>query len=161
MKAYSISVPTKQGDEPMLWAHHVGKSQNPHHDAFSRYSSNFARMKALLLNEEEDDGSEYDDLDALTKINQALSSMGLSNLVHTNRDKRRKGNDSARIKQGHERKTRLSWEIHPDLLLCDFIEELEALDNGAHRILDDEKDSSSQKKLQSKVREQEATKKKA
>ena len=163
MKAHSISVPTKQCDETMLWAHHVGEYQNPQDDAFSRYSENFVRMKALFLlseEEEEDYAYGYDDLDALAKINQALSSMGLSNLAQTNRDKRRKGNNSARIKQGHERKTRLSWEIHPDVLLYDFIEveELEALDNGAHHIFDDEMESS-EKKPRSKVLEQEVTKK--
>lgn len=174
MEAYSISVPTKQGDETMSslsakTTHLVGESsqsqQDQKDDAFSRYSSDFVRMKSLLLfSEEEEDNNggndECDDLDALASINRALSSVGLSSLAHLNRDKRRRGNNSECIKQGHERKTRLSWEVHPSLLLHDFIEELEALDNGTHRILDNEEDEeSSGRKPESVVIEQESEKK--
>ena len=111
---------------------------------FSRYSNDFVRMKSLLLHEEEGDDSEYDDdLDALARINQALRSVGLSNVAKlNNQDKRRRGNNSAPIKQGPpERKTRLSWELHPDLILHDLFEEIEALDNGAQIIVDDETES--------------------
>ncbi|KAK1735245.1 hypothetical protein QTG54_013859 [Skeletonema marinoi] len=138
MKAYSISVPTKQGDETTTTTtrHIVGESQHQHEqdDAFSRYSNNFVRMKSLLLSSEE----EGDDLDALATINQALRSAGVSNLSQLNRDKRRRGNNSRCIKQGTERKTRISWELHPTLLLHELFEELEVLDDGTHRILDDE-----------------------
>jgi hypothetical protein len=137
------SVPIKQGEEndrPTAMHHLVAESQHQQHDdAFSRYSNNILRMKSLLLlSEQEDDDDDDDDLDALATINQALRSVGLSDLAHLNRDKRRRGNDSRRIQQGNERKTRLSWELHPDLILHDFILELEALDNGTHRIVDDE-----------------------
>mmetsp|Transcript_3835 Transcript_3835/g.5588 ORF Transcript_3835/g.5588 Transcript_3835/m.5588 type:complete len:170 (-) Transcript_3835:95-604(-) len=139
MKPYSISVPTKQGqgDQTEKRTMYLA-SQHQQDDAFSRYSNNFVRMKSLLLysGDEEDDGNEYDDLDTLARINRALSGAGLTSLSHLNRGKRRRGNNSSCIKQGHERKTRLSWELHPSLLLHDFIEELEALDNGTHRILD-------------------------
>ena len=151
------TVPTKQGDDETMSAtirHLIG--EEPHHDdqqydAFSRYSNDFVRMKSLLLHEEEDDdddSSEYDnDLDALARINQALRSVGLSNVVKLNQDKRRRGNNSAPIKQvPPERKTRLTWELHPDLLLHDLFEEIEALDNGAQRIVDDETDSSASEK---------------
>jgi len=112
-------------------------------------------MKSLLLLDHEDnDDDDDDDLDALATINQARRSVGLSDLAHLNRDKRRRGNDSRCIQQGrNERKTRLSWEVHPDLILHDFILELEALDNGAHRIFDDEEDAASEK-LISHVQEQ-------
>ena len=141
------TVPTKQGDDETMSAtirHLIGEEfQDQQYDAFSRYSNDFVRMKSLLLPEEEDDGSEYDDdLDALARINQALRSVGLSNVVKLNQDKRRRGNNSAPIKQGPpQRKTRLTWELHPDLLLHDLFEELEALDNGVQRIVDDETDS--------------------
>ena len=173
MEAYSISVPTKKGDETTSLSaktsHLIGGESSqpqPNHqqdDAFSRYSNNFIRMKSLLLlSGEEEDDDEDDDLDALASINRALSSVGLSSLAHLNRDKRRRGNNSACIKQGHERKTRLSWELHPDLLLHDLIEELEALDDGTHRILDNEEDEgegSSKKEPESRVLEQESQKK--
>jgi hypothetical protein len=153
MEVYTV--PTKQGDEDETISatirHLVGEPEHPQDDdAFSRYSSDFVRMKSLLLHEEEDDGSEYDDdldLDALARINQALRSVGLSNVVKLNQDKRRRGNNSAPIKQGPpERKTRLTWELHPDLLLHDLIEEFEALDNGAQRIVDDETESPASEK---------------
>jgi hypothetical protein len=165
MEPYSI--PTKQGDDenetPSAMNHLVGESQHQHpqdqDDAFSRYSNDFLRMKSLLLLSEdlEDDDDDVDDLDALATINQARRSVGLSNLVHLNRDKRRRGNDSRRIQQGaNERKTRLSWEVHPDLILHDFILELEALDIGAHRIFDDEEDASEEQQSQVQEEEQEA-----
>ena len=111
-------------------------------------------MKSLLIfSDEEEEDADDDDLDALASINRALSSVGLSSIVHLNRDKRRRGNNSACIKQGYERKTRLSWEVHPSLLLHDFIEELESLDeDGTHRILDiedDEGEGSAEKKQSS------------
>lgn len=155
MKAHdsiSVSVPTKlgqgqgQGDQAettrnrYLVGFGFGSSQHQHQqdDAFSRYSNDFVRMKSLLLSsrEEDDHGNEDDDLDALASINRALSSAGISSISQLNRDKRRRGNNASCIKQGHERKTRLSWELHPSLILHDFIEELEALDNGAHLISD-------------------------
>eukprot|EP00984_Skeletonema_dohrnii_P033197 scaffold28924_cov122-Skeletonema_dohrnii-CCMP3373.AAC.1 len=56
MKAYSISVPTKQGDETTTTTtrHIVGESQHEQDDAFSRYSNDFVRMKSLLLSSEEE-----------------------------------------------------------------------------------------------------------
>eukprot|EP00986_Skeletonema_menzelii_P003021 scaffold884_cov154-Skeletonema_menzelii.AAC.7 len=98
-----------------------------------------------IREEDNGGGDENDELDILASINRALSSVGLSSLAHLNKDKRRRGNNCECIKQGHERKTRLSWEVHPSLLLHDFIEELEALDNGTHRILDNEEDEESSK----------------
>jgi len=137
MKAYSISIPTKQGDgETMMIRHLVGASQQQQDDAFSRYSNDFVRMKSLLLSSEE--YNDDDDLEALATINRALNQVGVSNLSQLNRDKRRRGNNSRCIKQGTERKTRISWELHPTLLLHELFEELEVLDDGTHRIFDDE-----------------------
>ncbi|KAL7429547.1 hypothetical protein ACHAXM_001776 [Skeletonema potamos] len=104
----------------------------------SGYSNEYLRKSLLLLSGDLDldDHDGDDDLDALATINRTFSSVGSSSLAHINRDKRRRGNDSRRIQQGNERKTRLSWELHPDLILHDFILELEAIDNGTHRILD-------------------------
>jgi len=155
----SCSVPTKQGDEDRLAVIHlVEESHHKHEDAFSRYSNDLYRMKSLLLLQEDlevedDDGD--DDLDTLAAINRAFSSVGLSDIAHLNRDKRRRGNDSRCIQQGYVRKTRLSFELHPNLLLHDFIMELEAMGSGSHRIFDDEEESSEQQP-QREVQEQEA-----
>ena len=160
MKAYSISIPTKQGDgETMMIRHLVGASQQQQQqdDAFSRYSNDFVRMKSLLLSSEE--YNDDDDLEAFATINRALNQVGVSNLSHLNRDKRRRGNNSRSIKQGNERKTRLSWELHPTLLLHDLELELEALDNGSHRIFDDDDgndEETSEKKPQRQVQEQQS-----
>jgi len=159
------SAPTKLGEDDdnnerpaAIHLDLVGESHHQHRqdDAFSRYSNDIQRMKALFLlsKDDDDDGDDDDDLDALATINQALSSMGLSNLAHLNRDKRRKGNDSRDIQRGNVRKTRLSWELHPDLLLHKFNMELDALHNGTHLIFDDEEEAlSSEKQSQSKVQE--------
>ena len=100
MESYSVPIKLGDEDEEMPTAMHhldlVGESKHQHHrqdDAFSRHSNNFLRLKSLLLlskdvDKEDDDD---DDLDALAKINQALSSVCLSNLTHLNRDKRRRG----------------------------------------------------------------------
>ena len=99
-------------------------------------------------------------MDALARINQALRSVGLNNIVKLNQDKRRRGNNSAPIKQGPpERKTRLSWELHPDLILHDLFEEIEALDNGAQRIVDEETEPPASEKPQGKVLEEETQQK--
>jgi len=161
MKAYSISIPTKQGDgETMMIRHLVGASQQQQQqdDAFSRYSNDFVRMKSLLLSSKE--YNDDDDLEAFATINRALNQVGVSNLSHLNRDKRRRGNNSRSIKQGNERKTRLSWELHPTLLLHDLELELEALDNGSHRIFDDDdgndEEASASGKPQRQVQEQQS-----
>ncbi len=168
MKAHYISVPTKQGqgDQTEKRTRYLD-SQHQQDDAFSRYSNNFVRMKSLLIStgDEEDDDDEYDDLDTLARINRALTGAGMSTLTQLNQDKRRRGNNSSCMKQGQERKTRLSWELHPSLILHDFIEDLEAIDNGAHRIPDTDEeevqgDESSENKLNGLDLKQEAQEKK-
>jgi hypothetical protein len=170
MESYSVPIKLGDEDEEMPTAMHhldlVGESKHQHHrqdDAFSRYSNNFLRLKSLLLlskdvDQEEEEDDDDDDLDALAKINQALSSVGLSNLTHLTRDKRRRGNDSRRIiQQGNNvRKTRLSWELHPDLLSHDITLEPEALYNGTHRILSDEEEEEAAKKKPQRSQVQEA-----
>ena len=96
-------------------------------DAFLYYSSDLIRLKTLLFSSEEEDDD--DELSAVAAVNDALRSAGLtalmSNPVNKNKDasscKRQRGNNSRPIKQqdsGHaKRKTRLSWELHPNLLL--------------------------------------------
>ena len=93
-------------------------------DAFQYYSSNLLRLKTLLLSDEEDD----DELNALAAVNDALRSAGLSDIAAKDASKRRRGNGSQPIKQkesGTARKTRLSWELHPSLLLHDLYYQVE------------------------------------
>jgi len=89
-------------------------------------------------------------LDDLATINRALRSVGLSNQIHYQQQqqqgrnnaepapRRRRGNNSNSIPQGNIRKTRLSMEAHPSLVLYDLIEELDALDRGVQHVSDDE-----------------------
>ena len=140
----SIAIPTKRHDgasqtEPQA----RGEDQ----DAFSRYSNDVVRMKALLNISEDASADDDLDLDALAKINETLRGVGLtglagtSNRTNTNCPKRRKGNSAIAMpidqQQGSERKTRLSWELHPSLLLHDMMEELLALENN-HYIASDQ-----------------------
>ncbi|KAK1741255.1 hypothetical protein QTG54_007733 [Skeletonema marinoi] len=78
----SFTVPVKHhdgdGDGSSKHKHVVGETQQ---DAFSRYSNDLLRMKAILLFTEDEDQDQADeDLDSLATINRALSSVGLSNL---------------------------------------------------------------------------------
>ena len=108
-----------------------------HQDAFARYSNDVFRMKELLLFPQE---SADDDLDAVAKINEAFRDVGLSGpLINTSRNrgatppKRRKANSTKPVavdQQGSVRKTRLSYEIHPNLLLHDAMREIEAAENS-------------------------------
>jgi len=135
------TAPTKQADESERpTANVVEETQEEHDDdAFSRYSNDLQRMKAILLLSEDQDletsEDDADDLDALAAINRALSSLGMTNITHLNQDnnERREGNNSRRIHDGNVRKTRLSWELHPIL-----IDALDDDDNGAHRIPGDD-----------------------
>ena len=121
------------------------QAQGEDQDAFSRYSNDVVRMKALL-NFSEDESAD-DDLDALAKINETLRGVGLTGLTGTsnrasmNAPKRRKGNSAIAMpidqQQGSERKTRLSWELHPSLVMYDMMEELLALENS-HYIASDQ-----------------------
>ncbi len=74
----------------------------------------------------------------------SLSSVGVGNLYLSqgqgNEDvsKRRRGNHSRPL-QSNERKTRLSWEAHPSLLLHDLMSELDDLDHD-HYISNEDED---------------------
>ena len=140
------TVPTKSYDGDGSPKHVVGGETQQ--DAFSRYSNDLLRMKAILLfSEDEDADGGDDDLDSLAVINRALSSMGISNIDlnqgqgqgNADDSKRRRGNHSRPIQQGNQRKTRLTWELHPSLLLHDVILALEAEDHE-HSVSDEEED---------------------
>lgn len=140
------TVPTKSYDGDGSPRHVVGGETQQ--DAFSRYSNDLLRMKAILLFSEDEDAERVDDdLDSLAVINRALSSMGISNIDlnqgqgqgNADDSKRRRGNHSRPIQQGNQRKTRLTWELHPSLLLHDVILALEAADHE-HSVSDEEED---------------------
>ena len=61
--------------------------------------------------------------------------------THRNEDasKRRKGNHSRPLQQSNQRKTRLSWEAHPSLLLHEMLLELDDLDHD-HCVSDEDED---------------------
>ena len=129
-----FTVPTKQ---------HDGGSDKP----------TYANMKELLLLRDNNEHDEEDALDYLASLNNALryASKSRSDQVDRNNhgnvstSKRRKGNNSRRITQAQqgqgqgflERKTRISYELHPSLLLHDLMD-LDP-DVSAH-ISDDEKE---------------------
>jgi hypothetical protein len=120
----------------------------PKVDAFTKYSSNLIRMRELLLLGDDSNEDDDEDLDYLAPLNDALRHASISGRVDGRNNnggdasKRRRGNDSRPIpQQGFlddlERKTRLSFELHPSLLLHDLI--YQDVDVSAH-ISDDEDD---------------------
>ena len=118
----------------------------PQKDVFQYYSSDLLRLKTLILGSDEDD----DELNALAAVNDVLRSAGLSGITASRRasededaSKRRRGNNSQAIKQkqngsGTPRKTRLSWELHPSLLLHDLYDE------DIHSVSDDDEAKSTE-----------------
>ena len=147
-------VPTKLEDNcsysMSLMQQVFGHEQESEMDAFQYYSSDLLRLKTLLFSSDQDD----DELSALAAVNEVLRRAGLSTLLanricndkdsgtSNSNPKRRRGNNSQAIKQEQKdsrnpRKTRLTWELHPSLLLHDLYD-----DDGEdiHSISDDEDD---------------------
>ena len=93
-------------------------------DAFAYYSNDLFRMKALLLKEDDE-------------ILMSKSPNANGNNSGTSVLKRRRGNYSQLIQDNATcRKTRLSFEVHPSLLLDDLI--LATTCDAAENISDDE-----------------------
>ena len=146
MYATTISIPTKTEDN-CSYASMLPNDgqQESKFDAFQYYSSDLLRLKTLLLSSNHDD----DELSVLARVNGILRSAGLSDITAKNnarkdksdsKSKRRRGDNSEPIKKQNEavtqpqRKSRLSWEVHPSLLLHDLDEDGEDI----HFISDDE-----------------------
>jgi recombinational DNA repair protein (RecF pathway) len=142
-------VPTKVGDNCSYSASlmkQITGEDKPEKDAFQFYSSDLQRLKTLILGSDEDD----DELNALAAVNDVLRRNGLSGLTasHASEDedasKRRRGNNSQAIKQQQNesgappRKSRLSWEVHPSLLLHDLYDE------DIHSVSDDDEAKSTE-----------------
>ncbi|KAL7494289.1 hypothetical protein ACHAWT_003093 [Skeletonema menzelii] len=137
-------IPTKVGDNcsysASLMQQVIGHSKESERDAFQYYSSDFIRLKLKTLLLSPDANEDDDDMNALTALNDALRSAGLSGLTANSEvkddSKRRRGNNSQPIKQkeiesGTPRKTRLSWELHPNLVLHDLYDQV-----GDHDLYD-------------------------
>eukprot|EP00984_Skeletonema_dohrnii_P017785 scaffold8167_cov72-Skeletonema_dohrnii-CCMP3373.AAC.1 len=154
--AITIIVPTKAEDNCSYSASFMRqitgqqqKESKSKFDAFQYYSSDLLRLKTLLLSHDDVDD---DELNALAATNDALRSAGLSDIaadhhVSNRKDtsKRRRGNGSRPIKQkesGTPRKTRLSWELHPSLLLHDLYYQV---GEDIRSISDDEDDHEEQR----------------
>ena len=130
MLSPSISVPTKTHDGGSKRNHTVDDSADGAKDAFSKFSNTLVRMQQLLLLDDEDD-----DLSFLAPLNDALRSAGIS------------AEPPKRRKIVHERKTRLSFEVHPSLLLDNLIDQ--DLSDDAANVSDDEDDGSEEQEEQS------------
>ncbi len=133
--ADSITLATKQhdgGSESNRAAIAVADAASkPKVDAFTKYSSNLIRMKELLLLGDETNRDDDEDLGYLATLNEALRHASISGQVDGRNNnsgdasKRRRGNDPRPIPQqgflDFERNTRLSFKLHPSLLLHDLI----------------------------------------
>lgn len=147
----TITVPTK---------HHDGGSKNVSSasffnaavpkrkvDAFAKYSSNLFRLKTLLLLGDKE--GDEDNLEYLGSLNNVLRQASINDRVARDRNgdadasKRRKGNNLHPITQQRvlERKTRISFEVHPSLLLHDLFEF-----NDSELISDDDEDTSQKRR---------------
>ena len=153
-KIITITVPTKQHDggsnsDRANRVIHAAAAPQQKPDAFTKYSSNLIRMKELLLLSDNNEEGEEDDLDYLASLNYALRYASISDrgqqIGRNNHGdaacKRRKGNNSCPITQDGqggflERKTRISFELHPSLLLHDLMN-LD-VDVSAHIVDDDD-----------------------
>ena len=132
----SITVPTKTYDGGSKRNNTVDDSADGCKDAFSKYSNTLVRMQQLLLLDDENMKEfEDDDLSILANLNDALRSAGIS------------VEPAKRRKIVHERKTRLSWEVHPSLLLDNLIGQ--DLSDDAANVSDDEDGASDEQEDQS------------
>ena len=134
----SITVPTKTYDGGSKRNNTVDDSADGCKDAFSKYSNTLVRMQQLLLLDDEDmkEFEQDDDLSFLAHLNDALRSAGIS------------VEPAKRRKIVHERKTRLSWEVHPSLLLDNFLIDQDLSDDAAN-VSDDEDGASDEQEDQS------------
>ena len=140
MASYTIIVPTKKHDGG---SNVIRAFAAPHVDAFAKYSNTLLRMKHLMLFEDSDEDVEEEALNDALRLRQAsIRCHGQCQCQCQNADneeasKRRKGNDSSPIQQQGvlERKTRLSFELHPSLLFHDLMNRDV---NGAAYISDEE-----------------------
>jgi|SaaInl74LU_5_DNA_1037368.scaffolds.fasta_scaffold52605_1 hypothetical protein len=150
-KIITITVPTKQHDggsnsDRANRVIHAAAAPKQKPDAFTKYSSNLIRMKELLLLSDKNEEGKEDDLDYLASLNYALRYASISDrgqqISRNNHScKRRKGNNSCPITQDGqggflERKTRISFELHPSLILHDLIN----LDVGVSAHISDDDD---------------------
>ena len=158
--ATTFIVPTKVDDNcsysAQLMQQVIGQEERDESkakfDAFQYYSNDLLRLKTLLRSSHENANENVNELNALTTVNDALKSAGLSlsnlfancNCDGKDASKRRRGNSSQPIKQedaGTPRKTRLSWELHPSLLLHDLYYQV---GENIRSISDDEDDHEEQ-----------------
>ncbi len=122
----AVTVPTKQYDggsnsvSSASFSVAAASSPEPKVDMFAKYSSNLVRLKTLLfLGDNEGD---EDNLDYLGSLNDVLRNASISD--HAAWARNNEGNNSHPITQQRvlERKTRISFELHPSLLLYDLID---------------------------------------
>ena len=98
-------------------------------DAFAFYSNDFRRMKALL-------GKEEDSQEALAAVNDSIHGTN-----DGRRNVRRRGTGTRPIQEGVTRKTRISFEVHPSLIIEDLLFAEDAnLSDGLADQADDEID---------------------
>ena len=97
-------------------------------DAFSFYSNDFRRMKALL-------GKEEDSQEALAAVNDSIHGTN-----DGRRNVRRRGTGTRPIQEGVVRKTRISFEVHPSLIFDDLLFAEDANSDGLADQADDEID---------------------
>lgn len=99
-------------------------------DAFQSYSSDLLRLKTLLFCHDEED----DDFSALAAVNGVLRSAGLnataSRVSEEKDDSKRCKGDNSQARgitsgSGTLRKSRITWELHPKLLLADLYDQVE------------------------------------
>lgn len=151
--ATTFIVPTKVDDNcsysAQLMQQVIGQEERDESkakfDAFQYYSNDLLRLKTLLRSSHENANENVNELNALTTVNDALKSAGLSlsnlfaNCDGKDASKRRRGNNSEPItikqnESGTPRRTRLSWELHPSLLLHDLYdqvgEDVQSVSNG-------------------------------
>ncbi len=129
-KIMMITVPTKQHDGGSKTVSSASFSDaaapKPKVDTFAKYSSDLVRLKTLMLlgDEEEDE----DNLDYLGSLNSILRQASIKDRAARARNgdadasKRRKGNNLYPVTQQFERKTRISFELDPSLILHDLFD---------------------------------------
>ena len=110
----TITIPTKGANSSSANSSST-VTQTKHFDAFSYYSNDSVRMKRLLMKED----NETVVADSRRAISAARPSIGIDAS-----SERSRGTDAKPNEEGNtSRKTRISFEVHPSLLLDDLLDD--------------------------------------
>ena len=137
-KMQIISIPTAAPSSSIPRQNSVRKRRD---DAFSKYTNDATRLQTLLLKDDNFDLNEF-----ATK-HYVTQHVNVSSTDPTSVDCNPQDQDTIRVK----RKTRISWELHPSLILDEMMTDMDVVAASNNAMIEDDNivnDTDSNKDLQ-------------